>query len=1333
MRADDKLTALAFDLYERYSLLGALGEFFGLSDSSTKVLDVGGHTPVFWEGFPSLIASFLPGPLSVVGDVQVGPGLRNYVRASGTVLPFADGCFDLVCSLDTLEHLPAGERIPFLRELLRVTRDGLYVAFPFASASNIWAERILTDVLTVYLRSPLPQLQEHKEHGLPDRHAVSSWFDSTSYPFICLEHGNIDVWLSMMLTYHTLRVHCGEDCVHELNRRFNLAHADSDWRAPGYRTVFVLSKKRSAAELRALRDSLCPQPSGLVGTEGVLAFCQTFLSITHGGRALLDKDRHIRNIEAMLADAQRGQAKAAELAGALAELERLASSEPGFVPELTPRAWTGKRLQRLISDLVARCEKQTQLQQSLGEREVELLSLHTQISETEERCASLLRTICLREHELSEARNAGIEKDIETTKLKRLVEELRERAETLQQQLLVEQDEMDKRAERISELSRALDTLSVNVTAADEALQAKLEVITRENRSLREQVHRLAREAATNRQKILDLYQSRIWRSLCSLGRPLLQAGELLRRFPQRTQEEMRLVCDAPEPDQAAGGVFEIRGWALAQSGVASVQVQVDDQPAAVATYGVSRPDVKREQFGWRNSASSGFVFPWDTRTLSAGRHHVKIRAFSRLGRWKETECDVIVQGQTPAGPESASAEPAEAVQNTAVDNEIKLTVDSPEDGETIHGMARVHGWALATSGIFGVNVYVDDQPAAPATYGLPRPDVHSHFPQFRNAGASGFLFQWHTAELSEGRHQLKIEAVSNEGGRSHVERDIELDHRTLYDLWIERNEPTELEKRAMQGALRTLSLRPTISIVTPVYKTPPDLLSKCVSSVIAQIYPNWELCLVDDGSDDEHLTRQLEDFSQQDERIHVKALTANRGIAEATNEALKMCTGDYVGFLDHDDELADFALFEIARLLSTSSDLDVVYSDEDKLDGNGKRYDWFFKPDWSPDLLLSRNYVCHFLVCRRPLLESVRGLRQGFDGSQDYDLILRLSEATTKIKRIPQVLYHWRAVEGSTALAPKAKPKASEAGRRALQEHLHRIAVRATVEETGSCRYRVRYFVDENPQIAIIMPTGGNLELLQGVIEDVLGRTDHKNTELVIVDNSRGDGVRRLLSKFKSARAPIRWLDFRNQPFNYSVLNNAGVRTTNAPYVLFLNDDIRVIHPDWLSAMLEHAQREEVGAVGAKLLYPNDTLQHAGVALGIYDNSGHAFKFIPDAQHAYFDFPDLVRNCLAVTAACMLLRRELFWEVGGFDEQNLSVAFQDVDLCLKLNEKGYRNVYTPFAKLYHLESVTKSEKIPNPLEDGYMKARWSKYISDDPYYNPNLTRQAEDYSLRLE
>jgi GT2 family glycosyltransferase len=504
---------------------------------------------------------------------------------------------------------------------------------------------------------------------------------------------------------------------------------------------------------------------------------------------------------------------------------------------------------------------------------------------------------------------------------------------------------------------------------------------------------------------------------------------------------------------------------------------------------------------------------------------------------------------------------------------------------------------------------------------------------------------------------------------------------------------------------------------------------------VCAQSYDHWQFCICDDGSTAPHVRQLLEQSAKQDSRIRVAYSEKNEGISAASNRALSLAEGEFIGLLDHDDELAEDALFYVAESLNARPEADLIYSDEDKIDASGRRYEPFFKPDWSPDLLLSENYICHLLVMRRALVEQAGGFRREYDGSQDFDLVLRVTGLSDKIAHIPRVLYHWRSLASSTASAANQKSYAADAAGRAIQEALDRRPDEKAKVVPGAIpgRWRVRYFRGEDTPVSIIIASGGNSELLKQNLQALFAKTEYRKYEVVVIDNSKGTAIERIVQRWPNPSRSLRYLDWRNRPFNYSRINNQAARHCESPLLLFLNDDTTVIAAEWLRAMAEMAIRPEVGAVGAKLLYPDGRIQHAGVVMGLFENCGHAFKGLAgDGQH-YFDFPDVIRNVSAVTGACLMTRAAVFREAGGFDEETFAVAFNDIDLCLKIGQKGYRVLYTPHALLYHHEAFSKTPEdiVPHPAEVAAMQQKWKDVIAADPYYSPNLTRTAEDYSFR--
>jgi GT2 family glycosyltransferase len=548
------------------------------------------------------------------------------------------------------------------------------------------------------------------------------------------------------------------------------------------------------------------------------------------------------------------------------------------------------------------------------------------------------------------------------------------------------------------------------------------------------------------------------------------------------------------------------------------------------------------------------------------------------------------------------------------------------------------------------------------------------------------------------------------------------------YPRWYTTVEPPRIQKAAQ--ALDGLLARPLISLAMPVYRTPEPVLRTCIDSVLAQSYAHWELCIADDGSGSVELTALLTEYARKDSRIRFRQLPANAGIARATNAALDDCRGEYVGFIDHDDSLAPHALAEVVLRFAAEPGLDWVYSDEDRLDAQGRRFHPFFKPDWSPELLRACNYICHFVVVRRELVKQVGGLREGFEGSQDYDFLLRLSERSCRVGHIPRVLYHWRYSPLSLSHDQRKLEDASQAGRRALAEHIARCREQAEVVDLGETSYRVKYRVRGTPLVSIIVPFKDKPELLATLVRSLLEKTSYPHFELLLVSNqSSRPETFALLERLTDPRLrKLRW----DEPFNYPAINNFAARQAKGELLLFLNNDMEVTERGWLEELIGQAQRPEVGTVAPKLLFPDGSVQHAGVVVGIAGFAGHPFWRLPDdGSWTPFGHADWPRNYLAVTSACMMVRRELFEELGGYDE-SFRVCGSDIELCLRMVEKGLRVVYTPYTRLTHHESASRRLDVM-PEEDF-----WNSFVAyrphlrgGDPFYNPNLTLRSTNCDLR--
>lgn len=562
------------------------------------------------------------------------------------------------------------------------------------------------------------------------------------------------------------------------------------------------------------------------------------------------------------------------------------------------------------------------------------------------------------------------------------------------------------------------------------------------------------------------------------------------------------------------------------------------------------------------------------------------------------------------------------------------------------------------------------------------------------------------------------------------------------YLAWMKRFDflPSRDAEQYRQRIAR-LACNPKISLVVPVYNTPTEHLKKMLNSVLEQIYENWELCIADDASPYSNVAKILHSYSKRDPRIKVVFRRENGHVCAASNSALDCVTGDWIALLDHDDELRPHSLAEIAIAIDDNPDCEMIYSDEDKIDTLSEtRFDPFFKPDFSRELLRSMNYFNHLTVHRTENVRAVGGWREGYEGSQDYDLILRILDKINpeNICHIPKILYHWRATDGSTAKAVSEKDYAFDAGMRALKDHLDRNILNATVSQAGNLPfYKVNYALPvQQPMISLIIPTRDKVDVLKNAISSILSLTAYENYEILIVDNGSVErATQQYFSQLQTNSKKVRVMRW-DKPFNFSEINNAAVQATSGEILGFINNDIEVKNADWLSEMASLLTLNDVGCVGAKLYYSDGTIQHGGVITGIGGVAGHAHKYYPGDAHGYFGRLGVVQNFSAVTAACLLIRRYVFEKVGGFDEE-LKVAFNDVDFCLRVREAGYKNVWTPFAELTHFESKSRGEEdTPEKIarfqrEIRYMQSKWGKVLSNDPYYNPNLSRTHEDFSFR--
>ena len=596
------------------------------------------------------------------------------------------------------------------------------------------------------------------------------------------------------------------------------------------------------------------------------------------------------------------------------------------------------------------------------------------------------------------------------------------------------------------------------------------------------------------------------------------------------------------------------------------------------------------------------------------------------------------------------------------------------------------------------------------------------------------------------------------------------------YQIWIEKNTPNEDELEKQKTTKFTYA--PKISVVVPMYNTDEKFFQDLIESLNNQTYANWELCLAD-GSPKKN--ENLEKYYEKNEKIKYNFLGKNEGISENTNEAIKMATGDYVGFLDHDDILSEEALFQVVKVINQDLKTDFIYTDEDKIDENYERFEPYFKPDYSPETLECNNYITHFVVVKKEIIEKIGKLNSEFNGAQDFDFVLRATKVANKITHISKVLYHWRVHKNSTAYIADTKNYAFEAGKKVIEADLKREGKSATVEfgQEVPGIYKIKYEVIGNPKVSILIPNKDNIKLLKKCITSILKFTTYENYEINIIENNSEkketfkyyeelvknskikilnfnkhtvfdiNGEKRLENKTlnkdlekNNIEKNIENIETKENElqkvseFNYSALINFGVKNVDGEFVLQLNNDTKLITKDWLEIFIGYAQNSEIGAVGARLYYEDKTIQHAGIIVGVSGIAGNALVNLPYGKHAYFGREAATRNVLAVTGACLFARRSLYYEVGFMDEKEFKVAFNDVDFCLKLYENGYRNVYNPYIELIHYESKSRGYEISEEKEERFekeannFKRKWSKYIKYDPYYNKNLSRKTVNYDI---
>ncbi|MGK0439955.1 MAG: GT2 family glycosyltransferase, partial [Paracoccaceae bacterium] len=694
---------------------------------------------------------------------------------------------------------------------------------------------------------------------------------------------------------------------------------------------------------------------------------------------------------------------------------------------------------------------------------------------------------------------------------------------------------------------------------------------------------------------------------------------------------------------------------------------------------------------------------------------------------------------QPSAQDDSISSEP-----ETVYTHPLSFYVDK---AITFDNCIYITGWATKAPGIEGIRLETHNSSAS-VSYGILREDIQQAFPLVPDSDKSGFLafakfdcvgktyLEFTDSEGVVSRKPVVLEKFADASSLIESGEFINLSPDAQYTIFRALQQIKGLESI---DSNKSFEYTPLISIIVPVFNVEKRWLDACVESVLQQSYPNWELCLHDDASTEKQTLDCLRHWQHQDSRIKVQYGDSNQHISGASNSALKIAIGQFIGLMDNDDELHVDALWHVIDTLNDDRDLDYIYTDEDKINPEGEFCEPHFKPDWSPELLESMMYVGHFGVIRRSVIDAVGGFRLGVEGSQDYDLTLRISQHTQRFAHIPRVLYHWRIIPGSVAGGGDAKSYAYTAAIKALTDYADKQPEPSKVTETELCgRYRIQR-QSNNPDITIILPFHNKAEMTIDCLRSI-GKSTYSNFKVLLISNNSEPAEYQRVADFSASLDYIE-LHQLNIPFNWSAINNWGVAQSTSEFVLFLNNDMTVINADWIEALMDCAVKEGVGAVGAKLLFEDNTVQHAGVVMGLGGIASHAFKHIDGDAPGYFGYAAVVRNCSAVTGACMLVRRSVVNQIEGFNE-DLKVAYNDVDFCLRLREAKLKVLITPFAKLYHLESKTRPKFLDDmnstqlaqfEAESAYIRERHAQYFSEgDPYYNKALSLRIENYSLRV-
>lgn len=777
-------------------------------------------------------------------------------------------------------------------------------------------------------------------------------------------------------------------------------------------------------------------------------------------------------------------------------------------------------------------------------------------------------------------------------------------------------------------------------------------------------------------------------------------------------------------PEVVTDGVLIVTGWALTETGTASVEAIVNGEMRGIVEYGEPRLDASMLYPGFPAGMNCGFTGEISVVDLPDGFHTATIR----ISASEEEQAEITTTFE---------------IDNHAFDTgRVIGRLDLPIRGSLFipRELVSVSGWAMAPSGIASIEVFIDGERRGRVDHGALRPDIGKRRKQYPNADHSGFSGTIPMHGLGPGNHEMTVRVTSLDGKTLDLPNRIEVDSAQTVDGGVpvlNRHYQTWLQRSASKrfipnGMPLPEGSPPEILVIVPVTGDVVDELEALVASIDAQTYDRWQLTLLLADDVPDNARHDLAQLAEIETRVTVVS-ASGFSMVEAINATITSSTTSWVIVLRPGLILSASAIEKIAAKATSSPSAVAIYTDDDRIDpATETRWNPFFKPDWSPDLFLAMDYLGPLVALSRQAAVDAGLLRRNAGDAFLNDLMLRLSESGGEVLHLPEVLV--TAIADAPAVdEPWHVADWSESERQVRLDAIERRGEPGdVVRGLHPGLWHMRYRVDNPPGVTAVIPTGGKLHLLRPCLDDLIYKTSYPDLEILIVDNSGGEAVAELVAELSTHHRTIRRITDERKPFNYSALINAAIPHTTTPQLLMLNDDITIIDPDWLQAMVEQAQRPGVGVVGARLLYPDDTIQHAGVVLGPFGGSIHVFKRLPGAEPGYFDLPNVVRNVSAVTFACALIDREVFDRIGGLDEINLPVAFNDTDFCLRAREAGFEIIYTPHATLYHHESVTKTV-IAHHSEIKYLRDRWGHVIAHDPYYNPNLTRTGEDARLNME